>query len=442
MDKDDDVPLPPLRSSRAPSPGARASFSRRSVLRSALGLGLATGGAGLAGCSSGGRETITFYQSKPEAISYFSKLAADFTASQDRYRILHDISTNLSASFVRSNPPDLGCLNYNLEMARFMERGALTDLSDLPEAATIRPDITELAASYPQYEGRTSVLPYSAMAASVIYNKRIFADNGLEVPTTWSALLDVCERLQGAGITPIYGTFLDAWTIGQAWFDYPVGGMLDVSEFYRAMNELGDRVGPDSEVSFQRTLLEPVRKMVELTRFANADAASRGYGDGNTAFANGQSAMILQGPWAFSEFEKAGTDLDAGTFPFPATEDPEDLKVRVNIDLSLWVPEAANGHDGARAFLQHLMKPEVHDPYNAAFLGFGTTTDAPPVTDERIIGMQPYYDSGKFYMGASQFIPNNLPWQNYLQSIVLGDSEPEPTLAQLDRDWASLAYRA
>jgi hypothetical protein len=29
-----------------------------------------------------------------------------------------------------------------------------------------------------------------------------------------------------------------------------------------------------------------------------------------------------------------------------------------------------------------------------------------------------------------------------LQSIVLGDAEPEPMLAQLDRDWAQLAYRA
>jgi len=395
----------------------------------------------LSGCSAAAGQTITFHQSKPEAVSYFSQLAADYTASQSEYRILHDISTNLSASFVRSNPPDLGLLNYNLEMARFMERGALSDLSDLPEADTIREDIVELTASYPQYPDRTSVLPYSAMAASVIYNQRIFEDHGVEVPTTWDEMIDVCDRLQGAGVAPIYATFLDPWTIMQGWFDYPAGGMVDIAEFYRAMNEIGADVGPDSEVSFQRTMLEPVQKMVQLTQYINDDAASRGYGDGNTAFANGEAAMIFQGPWAFGEFDKVGNDLDVGTFPLPATDNPDDLKVRVNIDLSLWVPEVANGRDGARAFLQYLMRPEVQHPYNEAFLGFNTTTDAPPATDPRITGMAPYYDSGRFYMGASQFIPNSIPAPNYFQSIALGD-QPEPLLAQLDRDWARLAFRA
>lgn len=426
-----------------PLPGPSLPFtslSRRRLLTSTIGLGASTACAALTGCSTGGRQTVLFHQSKPEAVPYFRDLAAQFTESQGKYRILHDISTNLSASFVRNNPPDLGLLNYNLEMARFMERGALSDLSGFPEAGRIRKNIVELSQSYPQYPGRVSVIPYSAMAASVIYNKRIFADNNLEVPQTWDGFIDVCERLKGTGITPIYATFLDTWTIAQGWFDYPVGGMIDVAGFYRTMNRLGPDVGPDSEVSFQRVMLEPVKKMMELTKYINDDARSRTYGDGNTAFANDQAAMIFQGPWAFGEFEKANKDQDLGTFPFPATNSADDLKVRVNIDLSLWVPEAADAQDGAREFLQFLMKPEIQHPYNAKFLGFGTTDDAPPVTDPRIVGMSDYYERGRFYMGASQFIPKNIPSLNYLQAIALG-AEPEPVLAQLDRDWARLAFR-
>jgi raffinose/stachyose/melibiose transport system substrate-binding protein len=86
------------------------------------------------------------------------------------------------------------------------------------------------------------------------------------------------------------------------------------------------------------------------------------------------------------------------------------------------------------------MRPEVQDPYNAEFLAFGTTQDAPPVTDERIVEMQKYYDEGRFYMGASQFIPNSIPAQNYLQSIA-GGADPEPILARMDADWARLAFR-
>ena len=424
--------LPPLTSAGTP-------VSRRTFLAVAGGAAAAFG---LAGCAqAGAAPTITFHQSKPEAVPYFRQLAADFTASQDKYRILHDMATNLSASFVRSSPPDLGCLNYNLEMARFMERGALSDLSDLPEAAAVREDVLDLTNWYPGYPGRTSVIPYSVTAASVIYNRRIFADNGLAVPTTWDELIQVCEALLAAGITPIYGTFRDPWTIAQGLFDYTVGGMVDVRGFYKAMHETGENVGPDSEVSFQKTMLEPVTRMVQLTKYINPDAASRGYGDGNTAMAQGQAAMYFQGPWAFGEIEKAGTDVDLGTFPLPMTDDPEDLKVRVNIDLSLWVPEIADGQEGARAFLQYLLQPEIQNTYNADFLGFGTAKDAPAVTDPRIVEMQKYYDEGRFYMGASQFIPNSIPAANYFQSII-GGADAEATLRRMDADWARLAFRA
>ncbi|RKO23766.1 extracellular solute-binding protein [Pseudarthrobacter phenanthrenivorans] len=417
----------------------RTPVSRRTFLAVA---GSALTAFGLAGCAPGGeRPTVTFHQSKPEAVPYFRDLAAKYTASQDRVRVLHDMATNLSASFVRSSPPDLGCLNYNLEMARFMERGALSDLSDLPEAASIRDDVLDLTNWYPTYPGRTSVIPYSVMAASVIYNRRIFEQNGLTVPTTWDELINVCEVLNAAGITPIYGTFRDPWTIAQGLFDYTVGGMVNVRDFYRKMHEIGADVGPDSEVSFQKTLLEPVQRMVQLTTYVNADAPSRGYGDGNTAMAQGQAAMYFQGPWAFGEIEKAGTDLDLGTFPLPMTSDPADLKVRVNVDLSLWVPEVANAQEGAREFLQYLMQPEIQNPYNAEFLGFGTTKDAPAVTDPRIAEMQKYYDEGRFYMGASQFIPNSIPAPNYFQSII-GGADAEASLRRLDADWARLAFRA
>jgi raffinose/stachyose/melibiose transport system substrate-binding protein len=421
-----------------------SSSNSRALRPSRRGLLAGAGGAlaaALTSCAgSGGASQVTFHQSKPEAVPYFSRLVGEWSDSQDRFTAQHDIATNLSASFVRNDPPDLGCLNYNLEMGRFMERGALSDLSDLPEAARIREDVAELADWYPTYEGRTSVLPYSVTAASVIYNRRIFDEHGLEVPTTWEEFLAVCETLQGADVTPIYSTFLDPWTISQGLFDYTVGGLVDVRSFYAQMDEIGEDVGPESEVSFQRTLLEPVQRMVELLQYTNPDASNRAYGDGNTAMAQERAAMYFQGPWAFGEIAKGGADVDLGTFPLPMTDDPADLKVRVNIDLSLWIPEAASAQEGARELVQFLMRPEVQDPYNAEFLAFGTTEDAPPVTDERIVEMQQYYDEGRFYMGASQFIPNSIPAQNYLQSIA-GGADPEPILARMDADWARLAFR-
>ena len=111
--------------------------------------------------------------------------------------------------------------------------------------------------------------------------------------------------------------------------------------------------------------------------------------------------MYLQGPWAFGEIAKTSPDLELGTFPLPMTDDPDDLKVRVNIDLAAWIPEASDRQGGRpRSSVSYLFQPDVMDEYNAAQLGYGTTTDAAPVTDPRIVGMKEYYDDGAVLPGS------------------------------------------
>ncbi|WP_425411827.1 ABC transporter substrate-binding protein [Mycetocola saprophilus] len=424
------------------SPAAGApprSRRRRRLLTGALALAVAAGV--LSGCAPTGPENVRFYLSKPEAIPYFRELVKTYNAEQNRIHVTLDTSANLQAGFLRGNPPDLGLLNYNMEMSRFMERGALSDLGDMPEASHILPDVQKLVDQYATYRGRTSVLPYSVMAASVIYNKQIFAEQGIAIPQTWAEFQAACEKLTAAGITPIYGTFKDPWTVAQGWFDYAVGGMVNVADFYAGLNKEGTDVGAHSAVSFQKSLLEPTQRMQEIAqKYTNKDAAAKGYGDGNLAFAQGKAAMYFQGPWALGEIAKTAPDLQLGTFPLPMTDNPQDLKVRVNIDLAAWIPEASKHQKAAREFLTYLFQPSVIDDYNAKFLGYGTTTDAAPVTDPRIVGMREYYDRAAFYQGASKAIPLTIPTENYVQGIVLG-ADPKSTLATLDADWARLALR-
>lgn len=418
---------------------------RRNSLRTRLGFTLAVlvgSSVALTGCSAAGSgpAEITFHMSKPEAIEFFRDLTAKFNEEQSEVHVTLDTASNLSAGFLRGDPPDVGLLNYNMEMSRFMERGALSDLGDMEEASRIRPDVQDLVDQYSTYPGRTSVLPYSVAAASVIYNVDIFEENNLEVPETWDELIDVCETLQDAGVTPIYSTFSEPWTIAQGLFDYNVGGSLDVADFFEQMNELGTEVGPDSAVSFQKDFKKPVEQMVELAAYSNENAESRTYGDGNVAFAKGEAAMLMQGPWALGEIAKTDDSLNLGTFPLPATNDPDDLKVRVNVDLALWVPEIGDDKESARKFVSYLMDQDTMDEYNAAFLGFGTTTDAAPPTDERIIGMAEYYKEGRFYLGASQRVHLSIPTANYVQAMATG-ADIDRTLARLDADWARLAFR-
>jgi raffinose/stachyose/melibiose transport system substrate-binding protein len=402
-------------------------------------------GAALTGCAAGdGRETIRFTFSKREAIEFMTDLVARYNSSQDDVRVEIDTSgvDVVSASFVRGNPPDIMLANYNYEVARFVQRCALTDLSDTDAAQSARDDLQPLMNQYGSCEGRVSALPYSVMAASVIYNKEIFAQQGIDVPTTWDELIAACDRLKAAGITPFYATFKDDWTVGQGWYDYAVGGSLDVIDFFDALADEGVDVGPDSEVSFQKDFAEPMDRMLQLTEnYVNPDAPSRGYGDGNLAMAKGEAAMYLQGPWAFSEIAKTAPDLDLGTFPLPMTDDPADLAVRVNMDLAAMIPEGSHHQEAARDFLEYLYEPENIEAYNESQLGFTPTTDAPPPSDPRIAGMIEYYDSGQIYQGPSVLVPKTIPIMNYAQGMALG-ANPTATLRTMDADWARVAFRA
>ncbi|MGN7860191.1 ABC transporter substrate-binding protein [Microbacterium sp. 22303] len=406
---------------------------------------LTIAGTALAGCApADGRETVRFTFSKREAIDFMTKVVNDYNASQSKVRVEIDTSgvDVVSASFVRGNPPDLMLANYNFEVARFVQRCALTDLSDTEEAGRIRKDLQPLLDQYGICPGKTTVLPYSVMAASVIYNKEIFAKYGIEVPKTWDELIAASDTLKAAGVTPFYGTFKDNWTIGQGWYDYAVGGEVPVVDFFKKMNEEGTNVGPNSQTSFSKDFAKPVDQMTQLIKnYTQPNAGSQAYVDGNLAFAKGQGAMYLQGPWAFGEIAKTSPDLQLGTFPLPMTNDPKDLKVRVNMDLAAMIPTGSKHQKAARDFLAYLYQPSVIDAYNAAQLGFAPTTDATMPNDPRIAGMIPYYDQGAVYQGASVLVPKTIPVFNYVQAIALG-GDVKDTLSTMDADWARAAFLA
>ncbi|MDQ8703829.1 extracellular solute-binding protein [Streptomyces sp. LHD-70] len=418
--------------------------SRRTVLRIGGALaGAAAGGAVLSGYASSaeGRTRVRFLQNKPEAVPYFRRLVNRFNAAQSEFFVVHDSTpAPLVPQFVRGTPPDLGCYNYNLETSNFLARGALSDLAELPEARRIDDRIQDLVGQYAQYGSETSVLPYSATAAGVIYNKALFERADVAVPTTWSELLAACRTFRARGIVPIVQTYKDLWTISQGLFDYVTGSALDVTGFFARLKEQGADAGPGAEVSFGAEFRDAAEKMLALGKYTNRDAASRGYYDGNVAFARGRAAMYLQGPWALGEVEKINPELRLGTFALPATEDPKDVKVRVNLDLALWVPDAARQPEGARAFLRYLMRQPVMDAYNAEFVGWSTTRNAPPVADDRVEGLQPYLDSGRFFQGAGTYLPGAIPHDNYLQKLVTGGNA-EAFLNRLDEDWARYAQR-
>ena len=324
-----------------------------------------------------------------------------------------------------------------------MERGALSDLSDMPEADRILPEVQELVDQYADVPGtheRAAVLGDGRIRHLQRADLRGQRHRGARPPGTSSSR--PARRSRPPASRPIYSTFKDPWTVGQGLFDYTVGGMVDVAEFYDQMRRVGTEVGPDSEVSFQKDARRPGRPDGELAEYSNDDAASRGYGDGNVAFANGEAAMYMQGPWALGEIAKTDPDLELGTFPLPMTDDPDDLKVRVNLDLALVDPRGEHPQGG---------RPRLRRRTSCSRRSWTSTTprssaSAPrpmprPVTDARILGMKEYYDEARFYQGASQADPADHPHRELHPGHRHRRRRPSRRSPTLDADWARLALR-
>jgi raffinose/stachyose/melibiose transport system substrate-binding protein len=423
------------------TPESSLHLSRRSLLRATV---LSALGAGaLSACGTGGASgstAIRFHQSKPEVIGYFDEVLKDFSATHHEVQVTHDATTSLVAGFVRERPPDLALENYLLDVGNFVTRGALSDLSDLPEAKLIDPAVQDQVRQYASYRDETSVLPYSVTAAGVVYNKALFEKHGQAIPTTWDELIGVCKAFQEAGVTPIYATYIDTWTTSQGLFDYVSGSMLDIADFYDRLKKQGGDVGSGSPVSFSKDFKPAVERMVQLIPYFNKNASSRDYGDGNVAFSKGQAAMYLQGPWAIGEISKLDPKMPLGTFPLGATDDPQDAKARINFDLALWIPRGSSTRDAATELLTYLMQPRVINKYNQDNLGFSPLKTAPKVTDPRIAGLQEAFDQGRVYQGAGTYVPPVIPLPNYLQELVI-TKDVDLFLSRMDRDWARLAKR-
>jgi raffinose/stachyose/melibiose transport system substrate-binding protein len=403
---------------------------------------LALGALGLSGCAAptAGRSALRFYQQKQEVITYFDGLLRRFESENPGIAVVHDTTDQIAPQFVRGEPADVGCFNDNLELARYISRGQMSDLSHLPSAATVRTDIGGLTDQYATYPGRVSVLPYSLAAAGVIHNRAIFDRHGLPVPATWSEFVDVCTELQRAGVTPIYATDRTTWTLWQGLFDYSVGSLVDTAAFFGRMKQLGEDVGPDSEVSFQKTLAVPMERAKTISTFFNPDHAVRSYADGNLAFGRGEAAMYLQGPWALGQIALVDPNLDIGTFALPVSENPDERRARVNIDLGLYIPVQSAHKPEAAELVEFLMRPDVIDTYNQDNLAYSTRQGAPPQRDPRLAGLQTYVDRAAFYQGAGTFIPPSIPLGNYLQSAI-GTGDFDGMLRRLDADWRRLAGR-
>ena len=186
-------------------------LSRRSFLAAAGTTALAAAGGALAGCSAAddGKVHLELFQFKSEAIGLFDRICDEFNAANPDILVTQNFQadnvTSLRARLVKGDMPDLVTINGDYNYGALARTGIFADFSATGLLDGINPTVGGILNTLGTgAEGETNGVAFADNGSGIIYNKDIFDTAGLEPPTTWAELIEVCDELQTQDINPFY----------------------------------------------------------------------------------------------------------------------------------------------------------------------------------------------------------------------------------------------
>lgn len=244
--------------------------------------------------NSGEKVTLTVWQLKPEIADTLPEVFEVYMKENPNVEIVvdrpggNDYDTTIKAQMASGVYPDLCMVNSYSVMESFAKGGnatAITDYSFVDNFVDgILPSIT--------YDGEIYGVPCELDGVGVIYNRTIFEEVGLEIPTTLSEMEEVCQKLKDAGITPFAVGLKDSWTMNQT-FSLIHGEIMDAYEFTDAMNR--------GEASFTDAELDGAFDFLDLmVANCNDKPSDSDYSNMCTLFAQGECAMMVCGMWGMT----------------------------------------------------------------------------------------------------------------------------------------------
>lgn len=220
------------------------------------------------------------------------------------------------------------------------------------------------------------------------YNKQLFDQAGISVPTTWDELLSAVDTFKSEGVIPIALAGASKWT-NMMWLEYMfdrVGG----SDVFKkiAANEKDAWSDP--------AVLEALAKIQDLVKAgAFGDTFGSVVADNNADVAlvhTGKAAMLLQGSWAYGTFLTDSPDFvkagNLGFAAFPTVADGKgDPSAIVGNQSNFW-SVSATASEAAQTSAKKYLDNMFSDDYVKAMVEGGDI----PVTK----------DAEKFIEGTDQ----------------------------------------
>jgi raffinose/stachyose/melibiose transport system substrate-binding protein len=276
----------------------------------------------------------------------------------------------------------------------------------------------------------------------VVYNKQIFADLGLSIPTTYDEFKAVCLAIQEAGITPIFEPVADGWH-HVLWFPELGARYEEVTPGLAAALNANETVFADNATML--LVLEQLKEMYALGFFGEFTLSDQG-SDTAEMLATGQYAMslsVLSLPASIERDFSVPAD-QFGFFVMPLA-DNQNLNANPG-GPSKFIYSGSSHIEEAKAYFNFLTRPEnlqylLDNEDDFSYLNFAGVEDK--FTPEQSDFFARYPNSGPGYQVSVSYV--NPQWMEIGQDITgmfIGDLDPVGVLENIDQRRSEMATAA
>ena len=225
-------------------------------------------------------------------------------------------------------------------MVEYFKSGYADDITEMYNKYD-HPDFIEAAIAQGSYKDQILGIPFGSLSGcDIFYNKTIFAEKGLEVPTTLDELEDVCAKLKADGITPFALANAPKWT-GSMYYMYLVARHSGNAEFDAAYTQEGS-FGSEAFLFAS----DKIQDWVKKGYFPDGvNSLSPDDGQDKQLLYDGSCAMMLHGSWlagSMSSDNEEWYQENIGVFRFPEDSEAKAKGVPQDVEIGTAIGNCFN----------------------------------------------------------------------------------------------------
>lgn len=293
------------------------------------------------------------------------------------------------------------------------------------------------------YNGKLICAPFGDVTAfGMCYNKKVFSENNIKVPTTWDEFLTACETLKTAGVTPVYisGTTDNEWTLQIIPIDARLKQESTAPGSFEALNTHKKLW---AEMDYMQITFDRFKELNDKG-YIQDTFLSDSYADAQEALLTSTAAMYPQATWIYPELTKLAESEDElnniGFFPIPATEAAHSLAY-TECPTGFVIPVGGNKVELAQKVVGELVSKEAMTEYYKLHQGIPAVNGVDVELSGIPADVSALIEAGKTNT-LGTIIYSTPSMASNVQAMLAGDMTPKEVLAGYDTDWDTYAKEA